>query len=551
VSEPPAVTERSSIRALTLADWGRAVAFGAFSYGLGYFQFRIPGVEGGIGDLREVGLFIAAFHLPHWVLVVLVGLLTSFATPAAGSLLSTMAMQSVGAVAAWFAHRWLAANVKNPIAIAATWAFFVVLWYAVLLVPIMVLGYSLAGLVPAGGGPAMYTAVLRAIPFEVLATSTTTALYLTNVLLFEQRLRAEAALRDRERWVAGVVRTIPVGVAVVSDGKVVFVNDRLAEIVGRPKDELLMGDLSWLGRAPDETVETTASPTGTRHPSGRGAEVTLRRPDGREVRAIVNAAAAQSGEVEELTLSVLDVTERARLEAQLRQAQKMDALGQLAGGVAHDFNNMLAIMTLAIEALRARAKRGETFLEPLAGMDEAIGRAKGLVRQLLSFARRVPATPLAIDLGEVVSRSVTLVSALLGSTIQTEVAIPSGLPAVFADPTMVEQVVMNLLINARDAIEERGDGPRIIRVSLENAVDPISHVAGVALKVADTGIGMDEATRGRLFEPFFTTKPDGKGTGLGLATVYGIAKRHGARLEVTSELGVGTTFTIVWPLALH
>jgi signal transduction histidine kinase len=141
-----------------------------------------------------------------------------------------------------------------------------------------------------------------------------------------------------------------------------------------------------------------------------------------------------------------------------------------------------------------------------------------------------------------------MVASLIGRTIETTVDVAPDLPRVHADPTMIEQVVMNLLINARDAIDERGDGPRRIHVSATLAPAPAGGRAAVVLAVADTGIGMDEATRARIFEPFFTTKPEGQGTGLGLATVYGVVRQHGASLEVTSEPGVGTTFRIGWPV---
>jgi PAS domain S-box-containing protein len=248
---------------------------------------------------------------------------------------------------------------------------------------------------------------------------------------------------------------------------------------------------------------------------------------------------------------ITDVTERRLLELQLRQSQKMEALGQLAGGVAHDFNNLLtAIMgygRFALETAGNPAQRHD--LEEIV---KAASRAASLTKQLLAFSRRHMVETVVLDLNLLIVDMVTMLRRMIGEDIELVTTLASGLSHVRADRSQLEQVVMNLVINARDAC---GPGGRI-RL-LTEAVDVDSATAArtpglnrggyVTLSVTDNGIGMTEETKSKLFEPFFTTKPRGQGTGLGLATVYGIVVQSGGAIRVESEAGVGSTFTVYLP----
>ncbi len=249
---------------------------------------------------------------------------------------------------------------------------------------------------------------------------------------------------------------------------------------------------------------------------------------------------------------VEDITERLNLEGQLRQSQKMESVGQLAAGVAHDFNNMLTIIQGHSSALLARPILAPDILDPLQAIYFAAERAAGLTRQLLMFSRKNVIQPNLLDLREVVGNMTKMLERLLGETIKLEFLPPCELPAIEGDIGMIEQVIMNLSVNARDAMPRGGRliiGIDAVTVDIEYAKSHADASVGrfVRLRVTDTGMGMDAATLHRIFEPFFTTKEIGKGTGLGLATVYGIVKQHEGWLEVNSEPYKGATFDVFFP----
>src|SRR5262245_37651910 len=226
-------------------------------------------------------------------------------------------------------------------------------------------------------------------------------------------------------------------------------------------------------------------------------------------------------------------------EARLRQSQKMDAIGQLAGGIAHDFSNLLTVIIGRGELLRDRLT-GPGDRETLTLITETAERASILTRQLLAFSRKQVLEPRVLDLGEVVAGLATMLRRLIGEHIAFVTTIdPNGTP-VWGDAAQLEQVILNLAVNARDAMPTGGR----LTIAVENVANPEPHVM---LTVRDTGCGMDSATQARIFEPFFTTKTAGKGTGLGLATVYGIVQQHGGTVSVESAPGRGATFRVVFP----
>ena len=249
---------------------------------------------------------------------------------------------------------------------------------------------------------------------------------------------------------------------------------------------------------------------------------------------------------------VEDITGRLRLEAQLRQSQKMESVGQLAAGVAHDFNNMLTIIQGHSGALLAKSTLPHDMLDPLQAVYFAAERAAGLTRQLLMFSRKNVVQSKMLDLREVVGNMTQMLQRLLGETIKLEFISPPELPLMEGDTGMIEQIIMNLSVNARDAMPDGGKLTIGINTRSINSDYVKSHTDArvgqfVRLRVADTGTGMDSMTLHRLFEPFFTTKAIGKGTGLGLATAYGIIKQHEGWIEVNSEPGNGTTFDVYFP----
>jgi PAS domain S-box-containing protein len=254
-------------------------------------------------------------------------------------------------------------------------------------------------------------------------------------------------------------------------------------------------------------------------------------------------------------LAFNDVTTLRKTEEHLRVAQRMESIGRLAGGIAHDFNNMLAIIINYAELGLQDLNDPDALQSSLTEIRTAGNRAAALTRQLLAFSRKQVLQPQVLDLNKIVSGMEAMLRRLLGEDMSLEVALAMGLGKVLADPGQLEQVVMNLAVNARDAMPSGG------RLTIETAdaacdqacADQHPEVASgphVKLSVTDTGCGMDERTRARLFEPFFTTKEVGKGTGLGLATAYGIVQQSGGAIQVRSEPGKGTTFTVLLPREL-
>jgi PAS domain S-box-containing protein len=371
-----------------------------------------------------------------------------------------------------------------------------------------------------------------------------------------QKRASEEALRHSETRYRELFENATYGIYRASiGGKFLQLNAALVRILKySSKQELMDQPANAVYRNPgdaDRLIEEYCQ-FGCVH----GVEVEWTCKDGSftTVRLSGRAVLDEGGNPEGLEIIVEDVAQRRALERQLRLAQKFEAIGQLAGGIAHDFNNVIgAIMGWA--ELGAEQATGESRLQSyFAKIGEQSTRAASLTRQLLAFARRQILEPQTIDVNHVVTEVLSLLEKVIGGNIEIETRLGCGLAAVRADPTQLEQVLLNLCVNARDAMPQGG------RLTIETrevkiGEDSSRSVPGLAighyieLSVSDNGIGMDAATRDRIFEPFFTTKEPGRGTGLGLATVFGIVKQHDGHIHVESAPAEGASFRVLLPAA--
>ncbi len=382
-----------------------------------------------------------------------------------------------------------------------------------------------------------------------------------------------AAKRDRELLLGQlaserarletVVQRMPAGVimAEAPSGKLVLINGRV--------ESIFRGPFRIGGSVEDYLQYPAFRPNGhayrpDEHPLARtidsgevvaDEEMVFVRADGTRASVLVNSAPIRNpdGFIVAGVLTFHDVTERTQLEHQLRQAQKMEAMGRLAGGVAHDFNNLLTVIGGYGQMVRDALEPKDPKQKDMDAILEASDRASALTRQLLTFSRRQMVEPRVLDLNRQVSRVSRMLSRVIGEDVELVTSLKADPARIKADPAQIEQVLMNVAVNARDAMP-KGGKLTVETAAIDAATEaqaPGGLKAGryVALSMIDTGAGMDAETQSHLFEPFFTTKSRGKGTGLGLSTVYGIVKQSGGEIVIDSELGRGTAVRIYFPLA--
>jgi PAS domain S-box-containing protein len=374
-----------------------------------------------------------------------------------------------------------------------------------------------------------------------------------HIALAIERRRGEDALRKSESMFRLLFEHNPLPTWVVDNETLRFlqVNDAAVRQYGYTQQEFQA--MSVLELRPDGDPGTFKERIQRLVGEGRQAwQSKHRRKDGKSMDVdIISHQLEYAGRPVRLVVAQ-DVSERRLLEGQLRQAQKMEAVGRLAGGVAHDFNNLLMVIKGHTEMLLDVLPVSEPIARKIEQIDRAADRATSLTRQLLAFSRMQVLQPRAINLNGVVEEMGKLIPRLIGEDIELVIRASPGLGTIRADASQMEQVIMNLAVNARDAMPNGGR----LRIETSNveldATYSITHPivqAGryILLAVSDSGMGMDAETQAHIFEPFFTTKQQGKGTGLGLATVYGVVKQSGGFIWVYSEIGKGTCFKIYLP----
>ena len=383
---------------------------------------------------------------------------------------------------------------------------------------------------------------------------------LTAVLsraLRDSRRRLRATYQELERFVEAIPDVIYV---VDRAGRLTLWNQKLETVTGRGPDGL-RGELLADFLSGDDRAAFRAALTAGLDNRPFEIESRLRAADGGLIAYQWTGAALidEQGHVSGLTGVGRDVTERKRAddilrrrEAEMRQLQKIEAIGRLAGGVAHDFNNALTVVIGRCQLMLSRFQPNDPVYQDLDQIEITAQRAASLTRQLLSFSRNQASARQPVDLNATVTSVSDMLARLIGENIELEVTLDPKLDLVMADPGQLDQVIVNFAVNARDAMPNGGQ----LKITTRNvmltpafvATHPAASVGPhVVLEVSDTGIGMDEPTLQRVFEPFFTTKAPGKGCGLGLSTVYGIVNGHGGYTEVESELGYGSTFRVYIP----
>jgi PAS domain S-box-containing protein len=374
----------------------------------------------------------------------------------------------------------------------------------------------------------------------------------------ENRKRTDAELRASDERYRQIVQTANEGIWVTDEqDHVTFANHRLAQMLGYTPEELLQRPArDFIDPADLADHEYRLQIARQGQPSQY--ERRLRHKDGREFWTWVSGSPLldDTGHYRGAFAMFTDVTERRQLELQLRQVQKLESIGQLAGGIAHDFNNILAAITMHLSLLRQNPALDNESIEALRELEVETKRAANLTRQLLMFSRRSVMQSRLVDLNDLVQNLLKMLRRLLGENITITFDSQERLPAVEADIGMVEQVLMNLAVNARDAMPKGGEliiATKAVKLDEEAVKAHSERRPGqfVTLTVADTGVGMDEGTLKRIFEPFFTTKDVGKGTGLGLPTAHGIVKQHHGWIEVQSRLRHGTTFVVYLPVMVQ
>jgi PAS domain S-box-containing protein len=345
---------------------------------------------------------------------------------------------------------------------------------------------------------------------------------------------------------------LPSGIQSFPDQRFVDVNQRLAQAAGCKREEMI-------GRTPAELFLWEKPELSDQWYEGlvrqqlvRDQEAKIRNQAGALIEVLVSLSPIALGDQPHVLMLAQDISERALLERQLRQAQKMEAIGQLAAGVAHDFNNILTVIQGHAGLMQQKMDSGSPQLKSVEQITRAAARAATLIRQLLMFSRKQVMQFQHLDLNDNLRNAIKMLERLVGEHVQIDFRSQSPIPAIHADSSMLEQIAMNLAVNARDAMPNGG------RLSITTSLETIHRAPTpmdperrdgeyLCLTFRDTGMGMDTQVLSRIFEPFFTTKAVGQGTGLGLSTVFGIVRQHQGWLEVESKPNQGTTFRIYFP----
>ena len=379
---------------------------------------------------------------------------------------------------------------------------------------------------------------------------------LANIFDISERKAAEEALRDSEKKYRTILETIADGYHEVDlAGNLTLVNDSMCEILGYPREELL--GVNFRKLMDEDNAKSIFKAYNQVYRTGKpnpGFNYQNLRKDGsrRDVSVSISRINDTDGQPRGFRGIMRDVTERNKLQEQLYQAAKMEAIGTLAGGIAHDFNNLLQVVQGYTDLLLLRKNKEDPDYDKLRAMRGAAQRGRDLVQQILTFSRKVETKPRPVDLNNELRQTEQLLRGTIEKMISIEMDLADNLWPISSDPVQIEQILLNLAVNAKQAMPKGGRlmiETKNIKLDEEYCRTHLKTKPGryVLLMVSDTGHGMDKEVVERIFEPFFTTKEPGEGTGLGLATVFGLVKSHDGHISCYSEPGFGTTFKIYFP----
>ena len=454
----------------------------------------------------------------------------------------------------WLASSWRAPQDSEPVRKEGTTESLLLAQFAHIAFPLLVLGMATRAI----------EQQLKLAVAAVLASFSCSSLRLflgqraQNELLAQQKRGAEA-MRLAEAKFRGLLESAPDPlVAVNLDGRIVVVNAQAEKTFGYKREELLGQPMDILVverlREKCSAYRTRFFKEPNRALAGTTLEIFGLRRDGTEFPVEINLSLLETEEGLWGSAAIRDLTERRKLESQFRQAQKMESIGTLSGGIAHDFNNLLTVILSYSHSLAEELNGDSKHQRAAEQIHQAAERGAALTRQMLAFSRQQVFQVRVLNLNDIIRNLLKMLQRIIGEHIEITTALADDLKPVKADPGQLEQILMNLSVNARDAMPKGG------KLTLETSNVVLDedfvrlHVGAsagpqVLLTVSDTGTGMDSATQARIFEPFFTTKGPGQGTGLGLAMVYGVVKQSGGSIWVNSKVGVGTTFNIYLPQA--
>ncbi len=408
-----------------------------------------------------------------------------------------------------------------------------------------------------GGGVGTFEALLA----PVLNRSGEVVQVIASLRNISERIEAARRLQERESKIKTILQTAPTGIGVISNRVFREVNERFCRMVGYSEDELIGADFRMVFPSAEEYRRILRMQREHQQQDAGAVESRLKRKDGTLIDILVswsplNPHDSSAG----MVFNTLDISRLKKLEEHLAQSQEMETIGKLAGGVAHDFNNILTVITNYSQLIQEKLEAGDPLLHYVEQIEKAGNLAADLTRKLLGFSRRQMILPELFDLNRMISEMSEVLERSISSEINLEFRLDDEAGMVYADPGQLKQVIMNLIANARDAVMEDGGGrEKVIRIATAREYLDEKRIAGfqddivpgwyLKLVVEDNGIGMSEEVVAHIFEPFFTTKKVGRGSGMGLATVYGIVRQNRGALSCWSRPGEGTRFTIYWPPA--